>query len=291
MSNSESRVAGIVRKRSQIRLSSKLEKKLWAYAAAASAAGIGILATAPGAEAKVVYTPTNQKVPLFSSLPIDMNGDGAIDFYLVQSRGVSVGASNVYSDLAVCHTQPRSGYGCISSASSNAPNAANEVRVVSEEAADLAAGAQIGPGQQWGGKGHWVNMALRVIVHFSSKTSQQWRFPWANQGKGVFNRYLGFKFKIGNDFHYGWARVSVRTSTDASQGFYATLTGYAYETVPGKAIVAGATSDAEEVGAVTSMQPMIDAKAPSLGMLGRGAAGLAIWRKEDSPDGMSVHEC
>lgn len=290
MSPSKSQEVKAMRTRSQARLGSKLEKKLWAYGAAASAAGIGMLATAPGAEAKVVYTPTNLKVPLFSSVPIDLNGDGTIDFYLAQSRGVSVGASNIYSDLAVCHAQVRSAYGCISSASSNAPNAANEVRVVPTGAADLATGAPIGPGEQWGGKGHWVNMALRVIVHFSSKTSQQWRFPWANQGKGVFNRYLGFKFKIGNEFHYGWARVSVQTSTNASQGFHATLTGYAYETVPGKAIVAGATTDAVETGfAAPETAPHVDAQSTptaSLGMLSLGAAGLSAWRREDTLGGI-----
>jgi hypothetical protein len=58
------------------------------------------------------------------------------------------------------------------------------------------------------------------------------------QRVNVTNRYLGLKFKIDKKNHYGWARLSVQ-----QQGgqIIATLTGYAYETVPGKGIRAGQT--------------------------------------------------
>ena len=59
---------------------------------------------------------------------------------------------------------------------------------------------------------------------------------WLN----VTNRYLGLKFKIDGKFHYGWARVSVQLP--GSFLIDTTLTGYAYETVPGKAIEAGQTA-------------------------------------------------
>jgi hypothetical protein len=64
--------------------------------------------------------------------------------------------------------------------------------------------------------------------------------PWAGKGKGARDRYLGLKFVINGEVHYGWARLSVtlghqRQFDDVS----GTLTGYAYETVPEKPIIAG----------------------------------------------------
>jgi len=60
---------------------------------------------------------------------------------------------------------------------------------------------------------------------------------WVN----VKNHYLGLRFRIGKAIHYGWTRLSVQAS-----GFKitATLTGYAYETTPKKAIHAGQTGSA-----------------------------------------------
>jgi hypothetical protein len=55
----------------------------------------------------------------------------------------------------------------------------------------------------------------------------------------VMNRYLGLKFQINGQTHYGWARLSV---TAGRFGPVVTLTGYAYETVPGHAIYIGQTS-------------------------------------------------
>ena len=65
--------------RSQSRLNSKLDKNLWAYAAVASAAGVGMLAAAPAAEAKIVYTPVNVALP--PGYALDLNHDGIVDFY------------------------------------------------------------------------------------------------------------------------------------------------------------------------------------------------------------------
>jgi len=58
---------------------------------------------------------------------------------------------------------------------------------------------------------------------------------WIN----VKNRYLGVKFKIEGEAHYGWARLSVKVQEPFT--ITATLTGYAYETIPNKPIIAGMT--------------------------------------------------
>ena len=56
------------------------------------------------------------------------------------------------------------------------------------------------------------------------------------------------KFKIKGKIHYGWARLSVDNFVN---DITATLTGYAYETIPNKPIIAGRTKDPD----VVTVQP------------------------------------
>ena len=79
---------------------------------------------------------------------------------------------------------------------------------------------------------------------------------WVN----VKDRYLGQKFKIHQRTHYGWARLDVEAGRNT---ITATLTGYAYETIPNKPIVAGKTKGKD----VITVHPA------SLGALATGAAG------------------
>jgi hypothetical protein len=90
----------------------------------------------------------------------------------------------------------------------------------------------------------------------------------------VKNRYLGFKFAIKGKIHYGWARLSVAVKSSGGVSLTTTLTGYAYETIPGKSIIAGATKGPEDAEgtAVNS-----HTRAPvTLGALAFGASGLSI---------------
>lgn len=54
---------------------------------------------------------------------------------------------------------------------------------------------------------------------------------------GVTDKYLGLRFKIGINTHYGWAKLDVSFSADSY-----TLKGYAYNTTPDEAIEAGQES-------------------------------------------------
>jgi hypothetical protein len=100
------------------------------------------------------------------------------------------------------------------------------------------------------------------------------------------NRYLGLKFKIKGRIHFGWARLSVV----GRQRITATLTGYTYETIPGKAIKAGQTKGTaddptnSDLGPDASLNSFIsDTQQPAtLGALAMGAPGLSIWRREES---------
>jgi hypothetical protein len=100
----------------------------------------------------------------------------------------------------------------------------------------------------------------------------------------VSDRYLGLKFVIKGKFHYGWARFSVIVGGGK---ITAALTGYAYETIPNKPIVAGRTKsrvvpDSSNSGDAGLIIP--DPTRKTLGMLARGAQSIPIRRRE----GMAV---
>jgi hypothetical protein len=61
--------------------------------------------------------------------------------------------------------------------------------------------------------------------------------PWLN----ATNKYVGIQFSINGRAHYGWARLTVKTLLDRYLHVHirAILTGYAYETQPNTAILAG----------------------------------------------------
>ena|SRR5579859_4192331 len=273
------------RPRKTANLSESLHRQLKMYALAANAAGVGALALAQPSEAKIVYTPT--KVILQNTKPfaLDLNRDGNVDFYLVQHRQF-LGRSHSASNLSVCHALSTALSYCASFRSSTAPNALNAVATVAAhsniEAAALRAGAGIQQGRRFHNK-RPVLMGAGEFYHTSQgRSSTQWVAPWVNGGKGVKNRYLGLKFKIKGKFHFGWARLTVATQQNSVT---ATLTGYAYETIPGKGIIAGQTREAGEFNSVEQPNPAVLAVPThgpaSLGALAMGADGLFIWRREE----------
>ena len=69
--------------RTPLKLSASVHHQLDMYALAASAAGVGMLALASAAEAKVVYTPATMAVcSNCGPVALDLNHDGATDFQL-----------------------------------------------------------------------------------------------------------------------------------------------------------------------------------------------------------------
>jgi hypothetical protein len=97
----------------------------------------------------------------------------------------------------------------------------------------------------------------------------------------VRDKYLGVRFPIDGEFHYGWIRLTVKTNSQ-THGPYMTaaITEYAYETVPDEPIYAGSTEEpAAEVRGPENIQ---NQRRASLGMLALGANGLLLWRREES---------
>jgi hypothetical protein len=218
-----------------------------------------MLASAQPAGARIVYTPAHVVLDHFY-IPLDLNHDGINDFSFIFATG------NRSSALIV-----------------GPPNSnGNTVVHNASYASALRAGVRVGGGKTGPPKlfGSY-SMALRGWSCRSKNSCTTWfEGQWANGGKGVKNRYLGFKFMIKGKTHYGWARITVEPKSA-----HGVLTGYAYETIANKAIITGKTKGPDEMGRVEQLPAAINAsipEPPSLGLLARGAEALFIWRREES---------
>jgi hypothetical protein len=238
-------------------LSSALEHRLSGYALAASAAGVGILSLvsptefilptgvviaglfslSESAESKIVYTPADKHI----------------------NCGAATTTTNVSLTLRLNHRDGDFRIDCFQAGHNGSLTVdpigkKNEVWTTTSSmgrhwAAALRKGAIIksNPG---------FRKSTQIGMWWCSyKTCYG---PWLN----VKNRYLGFKFFINGKAHYGWARWS---TVDQIK-----LTGYAYESVPNKPIIAGKTHGKD----VITVEPA------SLGALAAGANGLHRWRQK-----------
>jgi hypothetical protein len=239
-----------------------LEQRLNLYALAASAAGVGMLALAQPAEARIVYTPTHRVIGENGHYNLDVNRDGITDFTIVNSY-----VCNSRTCFDVLNANPVVG---------NGVEGMETIRQKSYAYA-LSRGAQIGPTRPFAGK---LMAGRRCFSVTSCLTVTDWG-RWFN----ATNQYLGLKFQIHGKTHYGWARLSVQDVEYSETGMTATLTGYAYETVPDKPIVAGKTSGPDEESPSGPADPAaFNAPAPepaTLGLLAMGWPELSVWRRKE----------
>lgn len=231
--------------RTPFQFSSTLHNNLNTYALSATAAGVAVLAIAPSATAEIVYTPADQEILAHEIFQLDLNNEGVRDFTLVNffsttSTVIGLWVSPAQAGDAVFSN--RSGY-----------------------AAALPAGVAIGANGRFDSKTS-VGMANDNIP------DGKCHGPWAQ----VHDKYLGLKYEINGEVHFGWARVSV--SCAPPQPARMLLTGYAYETVPGKSILTGATSGTAADASLPLPANSLtnDSQAPlNLGLLALGSRGLA----------------
>lgn len=251
--------------RKTAKLSDSLHKRVNMYALAGSAAGVGVLALAQPAEAKIVYTHANVTIRDGGVLhyQLDLNHDGIKDFsfsyYRLPTGGTSAASLRV-GPLGKGNKVVRR------------TNGSDHQKYYP---AALAAGALIGPKRRFG------SGQQQVMAEWVFGSVHTYRGNWID----VKNRYLGLEFVIKGKVHYGWARLSV----SLSDGFdiQGTLTGFAYETIPNKPIIAGKTEGPEEGSAheanpATLNEPTL--RPASLGLLAMGSPGLSVWRREESLD-------
>jgi hypothetical protein len=208
--------------------------------------------TALPAQARIIYTPAHHVIKQGATHKLDVNHDGTVDFTL----------NDVY------HATSSGFYATISAA----PAAGNGLQGWTGNlpwAFALKPGAAIGPR-------HYFPGQVLVLVD-SLAGSLNYFGSWVN----VKNRYAGLQFKIAGKIHYGWARLNIQVTNRST--ITATLTGYAYETIPNKPIHAGQTKDA---GDHIREQPepahlsVPSPKFPTLGLLAIGSSGLSGWRRK-----------
>lgn len=230
----------------------KIDHRLKLYSAAAVAAGVSMLAMTQPAESTVVVSHVKIPIPMvpqpislaeMATVPIDINGDGINDFSF----------SNYYFSYHTFHHTQRV-----------VPLTGGEVVVTGKgffygTAAALPWGQRIGPS---------ANFSNAVKDNIEGVNSGGYFGNWGNKTKAL---YLGVKFPISGQSHYGWVRV------EFTGGLVGTIVAYAYETVPNRPIRAGALKGMD--AAKDTHASVVTG--PSLGMLALGADGLSIWRREE----------
>lgn len=249
-------------KSDQTKLTTVLETRLVAYATAATAAGVAVLATTQAAEAKIVYTKADVVINHpYSAVILDLNNDGVADFSFYYARYPGARIPLGFHSSALDITAKQSGNGVW-----EVNQQVNNFTVSC--AAALPAKVKVGPGAPFMGNNP-------VALWFSNGTAYETVKPgcfFKDLQRGAF---LGLKFLINGEVHYGWAHVSHSNAQDTN-----TLDGYAYETVPNQAIVTGKTSGPAAIAEVNPM-PGLEPAPATLGMLAAGAAGLEIWRRPE----------
>lgn len=219
-------------------------------------AALGALALALPAEAEIIYTPADVQIH-----------KGTFYFHFTPTGPYDV----VFQQK--CSTQ-RAFRHCGLYAF---PISFNGIQAVIQSsyswAKALKGGSAIGPGVRFGG----------AVANFMASTVDSERFKgyWFASGA----RFLGVRFQINGKTHYGWMRL-----VNSSQRG-ATLTGYAYETIPNKPIKAGYRKDEpddlsgepqrempEDSAPTSSVDPLpLHSLQPgSLGMLALGAQAIPV---------------
>jgi hypothetical protein len=222
-------------------LPESLHQRLNAYALAASAAGVGMLASVQPAEARIVYTPAHIDCSRDCQLNFIYHKEGSPNSFFL--AGTSSGTPSRAGNLTFFVDD----YG-------NSVVGRKRFNDRYFFASALHAGVRVRNSNREQGNHVMWHVGFGIGGGITSVNG-----PWANGGKGVKNRYLGLKFHLNGEVHYGWARLSVK-SLAGNPPLGATLTGYAYETIPNKAIITGKTHEA------------------TLGHLATGASAIPTWR-------------
>lgn len=190
----------------------------------------------------MAFTPVHQSLHK-GSFPFDLNNDGTPDVSVNAFSYAISGSGGVEFAYGLLHA--------------HALQAGNEIA-----AKDDYAYAGKG-GQRLGSSAHFSSNAIMANCKFS-----QGKFSSHGQWNNVQSRrFLGVKFLISGETHYGWIRFSSARTCGLYNFVQATVTGYAYETIANKPIVAGLGSDGLPAPELMS--------APVKGSLGQLAAGAA----------------
>jgi hypothetical protein len=206
--------------RTPANLSESVHRLLNMYTLAASGAGISLLAFVQPAEARIVYTKVHQVIGPGGSYKLDLNQDGITDFKILEVKS----ATNQQSSNCLCVYTPHLRDGIMA--------------YVTAYRGVFAFALQ--PGVSIDGKDYFKRRGRNGAGMIRTQQFTEVQGQWVN----VTDRYLGLRFFIHGKVHYGWARLSVKVI--GTYNDRAVLTGYAYETIPNKAIVTGKTNGTDD---------------------------------------------
>jgi hypothetical protein len=194
----------------------ELQKRLGKYTAAAAA-----LVGAAGANAQVVYTNVDPDLSVDAApgTPtlegLDLNNDANPDFALFSEDTIATNGSRYrYTIVAPYGT----------AASSNA--VAGETVTFSSSTFNYA--LALNSGDMINAALTWVAATNTMAFNVDSAN------PYSENWNGVTDKYLGLKFVVAGNTHYGWARLDVDAIGDVW-----TLKDYAYQSTPDSTILAG----------------------------------------------------
>lgn len=187
-----------------------LQKRIAKYTAVA-----GAVVTATSASAQIVYTDVNpdyshdaSDLGALSIYPLDLNNDATVDF-LIASKDTTIGANRVRTSLAVPY------------------GAGNAVAGETPSAYDYALALDIN------------TMVDATLTWIAASNTMAYNLdganPYSENWNGVTDKYLGLKFVVGANTHYGWARLDVDALADSL-----VVKDYAYNATPNGGIMTGA---------------------------------------------------
>jgi hypothetical protein len=235
-------------------------------------AGVGFLALVQPAEGEVVVTHVNAPI---CGATIDLNNDGKPDFSFP-----CYGSFYNHSFYVKVMLAPLTGGKAVGGARKSA----------GPYASALGSGAKIGPSAHFSSSVGIEQLLIERSAGAQSGGSTTSGYSLVGQwGANKGPHYLGVKFLINGQTHYGWIRMSVTRHNHHAQTLNGTITEFAYETTANKAITAGATKAVSASAQKPDLKPQKPIGAP-LGILALGAEGIPMWRRETPLSTASVVE-
>jgi len=187
-----------------------LQKRISKYTAVA-----GAVVSAAGVHSQVVFTDVNPDVTVdavnnggFAPVGLDLNNDQTVDF-IIAARDTTIGANRIRFTLAA----PYGAGNAIANANPGGYDYALALDVNTMVDATLT----------------WLESTNTMAYNVNDAN------PYDEFWNGVTDKYLGLKFVVGGNTHYGWARLDVQAIGDVF-----TVKSYAYDATPNTGIMTGA---------------------------------------------------
>lgn len=193
-------------------MNKNLQRKLSAYAATTA----GAVALAGSADAQIIYTDVNPDAVVSDTVyyDLDMDGDAVVDFVFA-TEGYTTSYGPVNLSMLYVPVAANAVLGSLYMGSYPLPFVMNNGDSISSTNTSWNDGS--------------VNGGLQYLSVLT---------PYGGYGnwQGQTDKYVGVRFNIGSNTHYGWVRLSVSANADTI-----IIKDYAYNSQPNIGLLAGET--------------------------------------------------